>query len=133
MRQLLAKPAAGDYVAIGAFMPESDAATAAFTKLRAAITRKTGMATTFGYGPRYLHSTGQLYKGGPNSIRFLGLVSHGSGDLPVPGESYTLGALTPAQAYGDFEVMRDRGRRIQTAVLGDNPVAEIERAAANLK
>ena len=86
------------------------------------------MATTFGFGPRYLHSTGQLYKGGSSSIRFLGIVSHGSGDIEVPGESYTLGALTPAQAYGDFEVLRDRGRRIQTAALGANAVAEVEQA-----
>ena len=126
--QLIETPKDGDYVAIGAFMPESPEADNAFEKLRSRITKQTKMATTFGYGPRYLHSTGQLYKGGPNSVRFLGIVSHGSGDIKVPGESYTLGALTPAQAYGDFEVMRDRGRRIQTAVLGKNAVAEIEDA-----
>lgn len=125
---LIADPAPGDYVAIGAFMPESAEAEAAFGRLRSHITQQTGMATTFGFGPRYLHSIGQLYKGGPASIRFLGIVSHGSGDIKVPGETYTLGALTPAQAYGDFEVMRDKGRRIQTAVLGKNSVAEIEDA-----
>ena len=125
---LIADPVAGDFVVIGAFMPESDEAAVAFSRLRSRITRKTGMATTFGFGPRYLHSTGQLYKGGPASIRFLGIVSHGSGDIAVPGETYTLGALTPAQAYGDFEVMRDSGRRIQTATLGNNSVAEIEEA-----
>lgn len=126
--ELIADPVPGDYVAIGAFMPESEEANAAFGRLRSYITRKTGMATTFGFGPRYLHSIGQLYKGGPASIRFLGIVSHGSGDIAVPGETYTLGSLTPAQAYGDFEVMRDRGRRIQTATLGKNSVAEIEDA-----
>lgn len=125
---LIETPKPGDYVAIGAFMPETPEAVAAWSKLRSRITRKTGMATTFGFGPRYLHSIGQLYKGGTNSIRFLGVVSHGSGDINVPGESYTLGALTPAQAYGDFEVLRDRERRIQTAVLGNNSVAEIEEA-----
>jgi glucose-6-phosphate isomerase len=122
----IAEPAAGDYVAIGAFIPESDEATEAFSRLRAYITQQTGMATTFGFGPRYLHSIGQLYKGGPDSIRFLGIVSHGSGDVEIPGETYTLGALTPAQAYGDFDVMRYQGRRIQTAVIGNNSVAEIE-------
>ncbi len=129
--QLIETPKEGDYVAIAAFMPESPEAASAFEKLRARITRKTRMATTFGFGPRYLHSIGQLYKGGTDSIRFLGIVSHGSGDINVPGETYTLGALTPAQAYGDFEVLRDRGRRIQTAVLGKNSVAEIEEALAD--
>ncbi len=128
VRRLIETPKPGDYVAIGAFMPESPEVDAAFARLRSRITRKTGMATTFGFGPRYLHSIGQLYKGGPDSIRFLGVVSHGSGDIEVPGETYTLGALTPAQAYGDFEVLRDRGRRIQTAALGKNSVAEIEDA-----
>lgn len=125
---LIETPKPGDYVAIAAFMPESPEASSAFAKLRSRITRKTGMATTFGFGPRYLHSVGQLYKGGTHAIRFLGVVSHGSGDIIVPGESYTLGALTPAQAYGDFEVMRNTGRRIQTAALGNNSVAEIEEA-----
>jgi glucose-6-phosphate isomerase/transaldolase/glucose-6-phosphate isomerase len=132
LTELLKAPETGDYVAIGAFVPESAQLSAAFAGLRAAITHSTGMATTFGYGPRYQHSIGQLYKGGPDSIRFLGLISHGSGDLQVPGEQYTLGALTPAQAYGDFEVMRDTGRRIQTGVLGKNPVAEIKALAADL-
>jgi transaldolase/glucose-6-phosphate isomerase len=121
-------PKLGDYVAIGAFMPESEEASKVFSRLRAFITKTTGLATTFGYGPRYLHSTGQLYKGGPNSIRFLGVVSHGNGDIKVPGESYTLGALTPAQAYGDFEVLRDRGRRIRTATARNSAVADIEGA-----
>lgn len=125
---LIETPKPGDYVAIGAFMPETPEVAKAWAKLRSRITRKTGMATTFGFGPRYLHSIGQLYKGGPNTIRFLGVVSHGSGDINVPGETYTLGALTPAQAYGDFEVLRDIGRRIQTAGLGKNSVAEIEEA-----
>ncbi|MDA0677244.1 MAG: glucose-6-phosphate isomerase [Chloroflexi bacterium] len=128
LKLLIETPKIGDYVAIGAFLPESSGLTHAFSKLRAFITKTTGMATTFGYGPRYLHSTGQLFKGGPNSIRFIGVVSHGSGDIKVPGESYTLGALTPAQAYGDFEVLRDRGRRIRTATLRNNAVAEIEGA-----
>ena len=128
LKSLTETPKTGDYVAIGAFLPESDELSHAFSKLRAFITKTTGMATTFGYGPRYLHSTGQLYKGGTKSIRFIGIVSHGSGDIKVPGESYTLGALTPAQAYGDFEVLRDRGRRIRTATLRKNAVAEIEGA-----
>ncbi len=126
VQRLIETPIQGDYVAICAFVPESQEVAAAFAKLRSRITRKTGMATTFGFGPRYLHSIGQLYKGGSRSVRFLGIVSHGSVDIKVPGETYTLGALTPAQAYGDFEVMRDRGRRIQTAALGRNLVAEIE-------
>jgi len=122
----------GSYVAIGAFIDESDALTSAFNRLRESISSRTGMATTFGYGPRYQHSIGQLYKGGPAEVRMLVVKSHGTVDLPAPGTSYTLSALSGALADGDAEAMRDKGRRSEAVVLGDNPVAEVIAAAAKL-
>ncbi|MCZ6538698.1 MAG: glucose-6-phosphate isomerase, partial [Chloroflexi bacterium] len=76
------------------------------------ISRKTGVATTFGYGPRYLHSIGQLYKGGPRNALVLGFVSGKYDDLAVPGASYTFGQLSAAQAGGDFAVMTERGQKV---------------------
>ncbi|MDP6667337.1 MAG: phosphoheptose isomerase, partial [Dehalococcoidia bacterium] len=88
------------YVALTAFLPESAGLTSAFSALRAAISGATGTATTFGYGPRYLHSIGQLYKGGPRNAVVLGFVSGIYDDLAVPGASYTFGQLSAAQAGG---------------------------------
>jgi len=120
------------YVAITAFLPESPDLTEAFSKLRKTITKKTGMATTFGYGPRYLHSTGQLYKGGPQNAIVLGFVSGKYDDLAVPGESYTFGQLTEAQAGGDFLVMSEAGQTVLPIRLTENPVEEIANATKNM-
>ena len=114
------------YVAITAFMPESDALTTAFMKLRAAISAKTGVATTFGYGPRYLHSIGQLYKGGPNNLSVLCFVSGKYDDLHVPNTSYTFGELTRALAAGDFHAMSQKGQYVNQFQLGNKAVEEIE-------
>jgi hypothetical protein len=70
------------------------------------------VATTVGYGPRYLHSTGQLHKGGPNTGVFLQLVGDDPDDLPIPGEKFTFGVLKQAQALGDFQALRNHGRRV---------------------
>jgi glucose-6-phosphate isomerase len=117
------------YVAVVAFLPESPELTAAFSELRKAISEKTGVATTFGYGPRYLHSIGQLYKGGPRNAVVLGFVSGKYDDLAVPGASYTFGQLSAAQAGGDFAVMVERGQKVMPIRLGngpnDDPVEEI--------
>ena len=100
------------YVALIAFLPESPELTAAFSGLRRVISEKTGVATTFGYGPRYLHSIGQLYKGGPRNATVLGFVSGKYDDLAVPGASYTFGELSAAQAAGDFAVMTEYGQKV---------------------
>ncbi len=86
------------------------------------------MATTFGYGPRYLHSTGQLYKGGPQNAMVLGFVSGKYDDLAVPGEEYSFGQLTAAQAGGDFLVMKEGGQSVFPLQIGDNPIRDIETA-----
>ena len=114
-----------NYVAITAFLPETPELTKAFSNLRKAISEKTGMATTFGYGPRYLHSTGQLYKGGPQNAIVLGFISGEYDDLVVPGESYTFGQLTEAQAEGDFMVMAGVGQTVLPVRLSGDLVEEI--------
>ena len=78
------------------------------------------VATVLGFGPRFLHSTGQAYKGGPNSGVFLQITCDDSVELPVPGQKYTFGIVKAAQARGDFQVLADRGRRALRVHLGSN-------------
>ncbi len=121
-----------DYVAIAAFLPESDALTAASRKLRTAITRATGAATTFGYGPRYLHSTGQLHKGGPESVHLIAITQEADIDVQVPGQSYSLGQLLAAQAAGDVQACLQKGRRAALVKLHGDPCDEIYAASAKI-
>jgi transaldolase/glucose-6-phosphate isomerase len=88
--------------------------------IRELIRDKRGVATTLGYGPRFLHSTGQLHKGGPASGVFLHLTAEPASELAIPGESYTFATLERAQAQGDFEVLGERGRRVLRVHLGRN-------------
>ncbi len=80
--------------------------------------RRERLATTLGYGPRFLHSTGQLHKGGPNTGLFLQLVDEPEGDLEVPETDYTFGSLTQAEALGDYQALKQLGRRILRINLG---------------
>jgi glucose-6-phosphate isomerase len=103
---------AGDYVAVLAFLPPDVPSWAtALAGVRAAISERCQCATMFGYGPRYLHSTGQLHKGGPNNGVFLILTAEVSDDLPIPGEPFSFGVLEMAQASGDFQSLDNEGRR----------------------
>src|SRR5205807_1568274 len=77
------------------------------------------VATTAGYGPRYLHSTGQLHKGGPNTGVFLQIVGDDPRDLPIPGADYTFGVLKQAQALGDYQALRNHGRRVLRVQVAD--------------
>lgn len=112
----LAKP--GDYVAVNAYLPRSPQMTALLTDLRLKILRTTGCATTLGFGPRFLHSTGQLHKGGPASGLFLQITADPIEDIEIPtnaGESNgatSFGVLERAQALGDYEALEVRQRRI---------------------
>ena len=103
---------AGDYVAVLSFLPRTDALDQAVRGVREILAEQVGLATMVGFGPRYLHSTGQLYKGGPDTGLFLQLTAEEPHDVPVPGESFTFGALKQAQALGDFQAMQQKGRRI---------------------
>ncbi len=134
LRALLADAGPPDYVAILGFMAPSDGVDAAVAELRAAIRDATGATTTFGYGPRYLHSTGQLHKGGPANGRFLVLVHDGPEDVEIPGAPYGFAALKNAQAAGDLETLRSRGRRAEYLRLEGDDLAEAVRGlAARLK
>jgi transaldolase/glucose-6-phosphate isomerase len=101
-----------DYVAIQAFVPPSDETWAELQAARARIGDGLGVATTLGYGPRYLHSTGQLHKGGPDTGVFVQVFQEPKEDSEIPGEGFTFGRLIAAQAAGDLAALRDRGRRV---------------------
>jgi glucose-6-phosphate isomerase/transaldolase/glucose-6-phosphate isomerase len=98
------------YLAIMGYLPYDDAVDRAVSGLRAESIARHGVATTWGYGPRFLHSTGQFHKGGPPAGRFLQLVHDSGADLDVPGKPYTFRKLIDAQADGDLQTLRDHGR-----------------------
>ncbi len=101
-----------DYFALLAFLPpDDDAFGRVLDDIRRDVAIKTSCAATLGYGPRYLHSTGQLHKGGPDTGVFLVVTAEPSLDLPIPGEPYSFGVLEHAQALGDFESLNRAGRR----------------------
>jgi transaldolase / glucose-6-phosphate isomerase len=101
----------GDYVALLAYIERSAAHTRALTAMRTRIRDKTRAATCLGFGPRFQHSTGQAYKGGPNSGVFLQITCDDPADIGVPGHSYSFGVVKAAQASGDLAVLVERDRR----------------------
>jgi transaldolase/glucose-6-phosphate isomerase len=109
----------GDYVALLAYIERNGAHTQALTAMRARIRDKTRAATCLGFGPRFQHSTGQAYKGGPNSGVFLQITCEDRTDMEVPGHSYSFGVVKAAQASGDLEVLGERGRRALRVHLKD--------------
>jgi glucose-6-phosphate isomerase len=134
LRALIGEAGAPDYVAILGFMAPSEEVDAAVEELRTTIRDATQATTTFGYGPRYLHSTGQLHKGGPPTGRFLVLVHDGPDDVEIPGQPYGFRALKNAQAAGDLETLRSRGRKAEFLRLDGEDLATAVRAlTAHLK
>ncbi len=103
-----------------AYITMNDANETALQKIRLAVRDNKKVATVLGFGPRFLHSTGQAYKGGPNSGVFLQITCDDAVDLPVPGQKYTFGVVKAAQARGDFAVLAERGRRALRVHLGKN-------------
>jgi transaldolase/glucose-6-phosphate isomerase len=116
----------GDYIAITQYFDETPAHSELVQKIRLTLRDETKCATTTGYGPRFLHSTGQLHKGGPDTGVFLQLTAADSPDVPLPGEVFTFGVLKEAQALGDFESLAKRGRRAIRVELGSNLTAGLE-------
>ena len=110
---------ARDYVAFLAYVNRNEAHTDALIEIRTFIRDKTLAATCVGFGPRFQHSTGQVYKGGPHSGVFLQITCDDKADLPVPGQKYTFGAVKAAQARGDFQVLVERDRRALRIHLHD--------------
>jgi transaldolase/glucose-6-phosphate isomerase len=113
----------GDYFALLAYLEMNDAHERALSALRLSVRDRKRVATCLGFGPRFLHSTGQAYKGGPNSGVFLQLTAEDAVDLPVPGQKYTFGVVKAAQARGDFQVLADRERRALRVHLGKDVAA----------
>jgi glucose-6-phosphate isomerase/transaldolase/glucose-6-phosphate isomerase len=122
LRALLDKAEPPHYVAIMGYVQPSEQFDSAITELRTAIRDATKATTTFGYGPRFLHSTGQLHKGGPPTGLFLQLTHDGGEDMDVPGESYSFGRLKNAQADGDLMTLRDHGLPAERIRLKGDPV-----------
>ncbi len=118
LRNFLDQARAGDYIAIQAFLSPEPLTTLALQKLRALLREKTRLAVTLGYGPRFLHSTGQLHKGDPGRGLFIQIAAPASEDVPIPDgpgsacASLSFGMLCASQARGDYEVLKSAGRRI---------------------
>jgi transaldolase / glucose-6-phosphate isomerase len=117
----------GDYVAFLNYIEELPELDRKLQEIRTAVRDRTKCATTVGYGPRFLHSTGQLHKGGPNTGVFFQIEARDKIDLPVPGEPYTFSILKQAQALGDFRALVSRGRRAARIDLGDDAPASLDR------
>jgi transaldolase/glucose-6-phosphate isomerase len=119
IEQLLAQANEGDYVCVQAFVQPSPESERVLDRLVERLRRESGRVVTHGYGPRYLHSTGQLHKGGPNTGLFLQVVDDPGEELPIPGKPFGFRRLIRSQAEGDFESLRQRGRRVARVGLED--------------
>ncbi|NIH88583.1 glucose-6-phosphate isomerase [Amycolatopsis granulosa] len=128
LREFLATAPEGGYLAVQAYLDRLDDASAAL--LRPELAKRTGLQTTFGWGPRFLHSTGQYHKGGHQNGIFLQITGAGEHDLDVPDRPYTLGQLQHAQALGDGQVLTEHGRPMLRLHLTDRAagLAQLMRA-----
>jgi transaldolase/glucose-6-phosphate isomerase len=127
----LGRIGAGDYFAVLAYVARDDANAAPLQKSRLVVRDRRHVATCLEFGPRFLHSTGQAYKGGPDSGVFLQITADDAEDLPIPGHRASFGVVKAAQARGDFDVLLERGRRaLRAHIKGNLPagLAELEAA-----
>lgn len=130
---LLALARPGDYFALMAYLVNTPETDGALQALRLALLERFHLATTLGYGPRFLHSTGQYHKGGPPTGLFIQFTADHARDLPVPGEGYTFATLAAAQAEGDLRALAQRGRRIIRIPLGQDPARSLSGLAAAVR
>ncbi len=133
LRELLAGAEPPNYVAIMGYVQPSDAFDEAVAELRTVIRDATRCTTTFGYGPRFLHSTGQLHKGGPPTGRFLQIVHDGDNDIDVPEAGYSFGTLKNAQATGDLQTLRAHGLMAERVRLEGDPVEGVRQLTERIK
>jgi transaldolase/glucose-6-phosphate isomerase len=133
LRAHLKRLGTGDYFALLAYVEMNEAHEAILQDLRNTLRDKKKNATCLGFGPRFLHSTGQAYKGGPNSGVFLQVTCDDAADLKVPDQKYTFGVVKAAQARGDFQVLADRGRRALRVHLGKDLKSDLTKLAAAFK
>jgi transaldolase/glucose-6-phosphate isomerase len=129
LRAHLDRAGAGDYVALLAYIPHNEANSKILEAARVAVRDSKHVATCVGFGPRFLHSTGQAYKGGPNSGVFIQITCDDANDLAIPGRRYTFGVVKAAQAQGDFAVLAERHRRLIRVHIG----ADVERGLSALR
>lgn len=127
LRAHLQQLSAGDYFALLAYVQMNREHETTLQDIRHAVRDRRRVATCLGFGPRFLHSTGQAYKGGPNSGVFLQITCDDAVDLPVPGQKYTFGVVKAAQARGDFQVLAERKRRALRVHLPANVDAGLEK------
>jgi transaldolase / glucose-6-phosphate isomerase len=134
LRSLLLEAKPGEYVAIMSYSEPSEEFEAAMAGLREAIREASKATTTFGYGPRFLHSTGQFHKGGPKTGRFLQLIHDGPQDIEIPGAPYTFTTLKNAQAIGDLNTLRELGLPAERVRLqGQDPAGALRALTATIK
>ena len=133
LRAHLARLGAGDYFALLGYVEMNADHESLLQTLRMTVRDHKHVATCLGFGPRFLHSTGQAYKGGPNSGVFLQVTCDDAQDLPVPGQKYTFGVVKAAQARGDFQVLADRKRRALRVHLGSDVKAGLTKLAELVK
>ncbi|MBI4267806.1 MAG: glucose-6-phosphate isomerase [Chloroflexi bacterium] len=130
LEDLLAKAGAGAYLSILAYLRQNPQLDSVIAGFRSAVVRKFHIATMMGYGPRYLHSTGQLHKGGPDSGLFLEITTGHEKDISIPGKPYTFGVLADAQALGDLQALQCRGRYVARCHLDRGNIATLSRFLA---
>jgi glucose-6-phosphate isomerase len=116
---LLGRVRPGDYLAIQAYLPRNKDSERRLHRARMRLRDKLRVATTVGFGPRFLHSTGQLHKGGPKTGVFVQVVEPPQEDVPIPGQPYSFGRLIAAQAVGDLQSLRGHGRRVARVRIAD--------------
>ena len=130
LADLLSTAGQGDYLSIMAYVRQTPESDSALNALRRSVAERYCIATTLGYGPRYLHSTGQVHKGGPDTGLYLLLTAEPAEDVPVPGESFTFGTLAEAQALGDLRALQALGRRVARIRLPSAGAASLGNLAA---
>lgn len=133
LRAHLSRIGAGDYFAVLAYVEMNPEHEALLQGLRTAVRDSKRVATCLGFGPRFLHSTGQAYKGGPNTGVVLQITCDDAQDLQVPGQKYTFGVVKAAQARGDFAVLAERNRRALRVHLGPDVKAGLSKLAELVK
>lgn len=125
--------APGRYVGLMAFFPETDHSNQIIKDIRRTMLEKYGVATTLGYGPRFLHSTGQLHKGGPDCGIFLQLTASRDNDISIPGLPYTFGEVADAQSQGDFQALQRLGRIVVNQNLNQDGLAALKTLVGDSK
>jgi hypothetical protein len=122
-----------DYIAIQQYLPEDAETDARIERLQAALRNALRVAVTTGYGPRFLHSTGQFHKGGPNNGVYLQITADEPVDVPIPGEKASFAVLAAAQALGDLQSLVAHQRRVVAVRLGANVHHDLDVLARNLQ